>query len=96
MKRHSGFLRVYAALEAVGGGGVAKLEPTFFLFFFYFLNVKISIKQFYSINCFFIYFVLSPLFYPLALLQLLLARSSHIKSRTKAVTHSNIQRLKIS
>lgn len=94
MKTHSGFLRVYAALEAVGGGGVAKLEPTFF--FFFFLNVKISIKQFYSISCFFIYFALSPLFYPLVLLQLLLARSSHIKSRTKAVTHSNIQRLKIS
>lgn len=71
MKRHSGFLRVYTALEAVGGGGVAKLEKT-------------------------IYFAFSPLFYPLVLLQLLLARSSHIKSRTKAVTHSNIQRLKIS
>lgn len=62
MKRHSGFLRVYAALEAVGGGGVAKLETTFF---FFFLNVKISIKQFYSISCFFIYFAFFPLFYPL-------------------------------
>lgn len=35
MKRHSGFLRVYTALEAVGGGGVAKLEATFFFFFFF-------------------------------------------------------------